>query len=327
MIYTDLYNEVLIKPCQEGADSLKIVSGYATSAMVSDHLSDLYEKELNAHISLLVGMCPSDGLSLSNHNGFQSIVNSQVNDFKNRFSCSYIYKAPPIHGKLYIWYKDRQLYKAFIGSANYTQNAFYHQRELLAEIHDKNIFDYVQLIEKDSIFCYLPEAETLITIHNDANYYRRHIHEDRQANAADTGTAIEHIIVPLYSRKTGEVQNHAGLNWGHRDNYKREPNQAYIQLPPSVYKSDFFPPAPQCFNVVTDDNKSFLCRRAEKSKEGQTIHTPQNNSFLGEYFRNRLELANGAFVTRQDLKRYGREDVEFYKIGDEYYMDFSPPVI
>jgi hypothetical protein len=34
-------------------------------------------------------------------------------------------------------------------------------------------------------------------------------------------------------------------------------------------------------------------------------------------------LANGAFVKKQDLERYGRTDVVFYKIGDEYYMDFS----
>jgi hypothetical protein len=35
-----------------------------------------------------------------------------------------------------------------------------------------------------------------------------------------------------------------------------------------------------------------------------------------------LGLANGAFVTRNDLERYGRTDVIFYKVGDEYYMDF-----
>jgi HKD family nuclease len=322
MIYKDLYNEVLVKPCQEGADTLKIISGFATSSMAFDHLEDLHEKHLKANIRLLVGMCPSDGLSLSNHHGFQSIVKSGEDAFKDRFSCSYIYKAPSVHSKLYAWYRGKDLYKAFVGSANYTRNAFLKQRELLAEIHDTNIADYLQFIENDSIFCDLDEAETLITIHNDANYYRRHIHEDQYANAADTNTEIEHVLVPLYSTKTGEMQNHAGLNWGHRDNYKRELNQAYIQLPPSVYKSDFFPPAPQSFNVVTDDNKSFLCRRAEKSKEGQTLHTPQNNSFLGEYFRNRLGLANGAFVTKQDLEHYGRIDVLFYKIGDEYYMDF-----
>ena len=45
---------------------------------------------------------------------------------------------------------------------------------------------------------------------------------------------------------------------------------------------------------------------------------------LGEYFRNRLGLANGAYVHSSDLMTYGRTDVAFYKIDEEqYYMDFS----
>ena len=322
MIYSNLYNEILIKPCQEGADILKIISGYATSAMAFDHLTDLHERHLEINISLIVGMSSSDGLSLSNHQGFLSIVSSKADIFKNRFSCSYIYKAPPVHSKLYAWYKDKQLYKAFTGSANYTQNGFYRQRELLVEINDRseNIAEYYQLLEKDSIFCDLPEAETLICIHNDSNYYRQHIHEDRHIKANAGNSEVEYVKISLLSSKTGEVQNRGGLNWGQRPG--REPNQAYIQLSPEVYKSEFFPKAPQSFTVVTDDDKSFICRRAEKDEQGQAIHTPQNNSLLGEYFRNRLGLANGAFVTRQDLENYGRTDVVFYKIGDEYYMDF-----
>ena len=320
MIYTDMYNEVLIKPGQEGANSLKIISGYATSVMASDHLEDLHEKRLNICISLLVGMCPSDGLSLSNHRGFQSIISSQKKDFKDKFVCSYIYKAPPVHSKLYVWYKDKNIYKAFIGSANYTRNAFFNNRELLAEIHDSNINEYCQLLEGDSIYCNLSEAETLVCVHNDGKYYRRHIHEDKSSNLEIPEHEVENVRVSLLSSRTGEVQNQGGLNWGQRD--RREPNQAYIQLPPEVYNSDFFPKAPQSFTVVTDDDKSFICRRAQKDEQGQAIHTPQNNSYLGEYFRNRLGLANGAFVTRTDLERYGRTDVVFYKIGDEYYMDF-----
>lgn len=57
---------------------------------------------------------------------------------------------------------------------------------------------------------------------------------------------------------------------------------------------------------------------------GAGIETPHNNSLIGEYFRNRLGLPNGAFVKKEDLIRYGRTDVTFYKIDDEnYYMDFS----
>jgi hypothetical protein len=122
--------------------------------------------------------------------------------------------------------------------------------------------------------------------------------------------------------RTGEVQNTGGLNWGHRD--KRNRNEAYIQLPPEVYKSDFFPVKPQHFTVVTDDSKTFICCRAHKGRTGEAIETPHNNSLLGEYFRNRLGLPNGAFVTRSDLEKYGRTDVIFYKFDNEnYYMDFS----
>ena len=46
---------------------------------------------------------------------------------------------------------------------------------------------------------------------------------------------------------------------------------------------------------------------------------------LGEYFRNRLDLANGAFITKADLERYGRTDVTFIKVDDEqYFMSFAP---
>ena len=59
---------------------------------------------------------------------------------------------------------------------------------------------------------------------------------------------------------------------------------------------------------------------------GKGIETPQDNSEIGRYFRNRLGLANGAYISVSDLKKYGRTDVVFYKLDDEnYVMDFSRP--
>jgi hypothetical protein len=323
MIYQDLYYETLIRPCEEGANHLKIISGYATSAMAFHHLEELRSNKLDINISLLVGMCPTDGLSVSNHRGFQNIVNSI--EYKNKFLCSYIYKTPSVHSKLYIWYKDKAFYKSFIGSANYTQNAFYHQREALAEITDKNILNYYQTLEADSIYCDELEAEDLIRIYNDKNYYRNHMHEEMDnagIESIPSQNEVENRTISLLSKKMEEVQRVGGLNWGHRD--KRNRNEAYIQLPPDVYKSDFFPAKPQHFTVVTDDSKTFICCRAQKGKTGDAIETPHNNALLGEYFRNRLGLPNGAFVTRKDLEHYKRTDVTFYKFDNEnYYMDFS----
>jgi hypothetical protein len=329
MIHTNLYNEVLINPCLEGADTLKIISGYATSAMAFHHLEELKKKKCNVHISLLLGMCPTDGIYLSNHRGFLNIINS---DYSNKFTCGYIFRYPPVHSKLYIWYKKDKLYKSFIGSANYTQNAFSKkQREVLAEINDSNVINYFSMVEKDSIYCDNQEAEQLIRIYSDKNYYRTHLRKEMEGgnimvvpslNESDKRTIL------LVDRRTGKVQNVAGLNWGHRkNNPNRNRNEAYIQLPPEVYRSNFFPPSPQHFTVTTDDSKTFICRRAQKTgTTGTAIETPHNNALLGEYFRNRMGLANGAFVTRQHLDNYGRIDVTFYKLDDEnYFMDFQSP--
>ena len=74
--------------------------------------------------------------------------------------------------------------------------------------------------------------------------------------------------------------------------------------------------------TITDDRHTLLLRVEQQNNKA--ITTPLSNALLGEYFRNRLGLHNGAYVTVNDLKRYGRTDVTFYKIDEEqYYMDFS----
>ena len=123
---------------------------------------------------------------------------------------------------------------------------------------------------------------------------------------------------------SGNTGHGSNLNWGIRKNgTKRNPNQAYLAIRGALRSSDFFPHAPQRFTVLTDDGYIFTCTRAQQSEKA--IETPQDNSELGRYFRNRLGLADGAYVAYADLLRYGRTSVTFYKLSDEeYVMDFSP---
>ena len=123
--------------------------------------------------------------------------------------------------------------------------------------------------------------------------------------------------------KKGDVPARGGINHGQR--HGRNRNQAYLQLLPEVYHSEFFPPNPQHFTVVSDDSKVFICVRREKDKDGQTIHIPLNNAHFGEWLRNRLGLNDEEFISKQALLNYGRTSITFYKIDNEnYYMDFAP---
>lgn len=131
-------------------------------------------------------------------------------------------------------------------------------------------------------------------------------------------TEIKKIIVPLLD-KNNEPQY--GLNWGQRTG--REPNQAYIQLPIEVYRSDFFPKKPEHFFIHTDDGLDIKFTRAQKTDEGTALQTPDDNSYFGKYIRDRLGIPHGQEITAKDILNYGCTKITFFKINDKYYMDFS----
>lgn len=327
MLTTNLFEEVLIKPITEGADKLLIVSGFATAAMAYRHLDRISEQEKSVEVELIVGMCKQVGIPLSNHKNFQKLVQE---DFAGRFQCSYVHTRPPVHTKLYIWLKEGKPFKAFTGSANYTQFAFTIQREMLEECNAEKGLEYFNEISAESIYCNHLEIEDYITIYSDKQYYRRFFEKSDiiEKEALDPNRVTDprpSARVSLLMRN-GEVHNTAGLNWAFRPEGKAQRsnlNEAYIALRPDVYKSDFFPPRSVEFSVLTDDGISLIFSRGQKSN-ASAISTPQGNALLGEYFRNRMGLPYGTKITRQHLENYGRTDVEFFKNDDETYeMDFS----
>lgn len=314
-----------MQPVQNGCNKLYIVSGYATSAMAFHHLNELNNHgSTNVALKLIIGMTSSDGISFGNHRGFRQIMS---NDFAGRFECSYKINTPPIHTKLYLWFENDIPRFGFLGSANYTQTAFNtaRQGEAFTECQVYEALDYYNGLIGDTIYCTHPDSENLIKIYND-RFYRRRERESSETTTPEVPQApdvstLENVTISLLDGD-GNLPQRSGLNWGQRPEEHREPNQAYIRLPSSVYNTEFFPPVRAHFTVLTDDNRVLICARAQQN--GKAIHTPHNNSLIGEYFRNRLNIPNGNRVTLEDLRNYGRTDLTFYKIDDEtYYMDFS----
>lgn len=114
--------------------------------------------------------------------------------------------------------------------------------------------------------------------------------------------------------KNGDVQY--GLNWGQRDN--RDPNQAYLQLTPEIYRSDFFPPKGVYFVVETDDNETIIFNRAQKDI-GCALQTPENNAILGKYIRKRLGIKDGVEIGKADILKANATFFTFTKTGNKRY--------
>lgn len=168
------------------------------------------------------------------------------------------------------------------------------------------------------------EADTIICNHNEVEEYVKFYKDQKitQFKQETNHSSSEKVTLSLLTSR-GDVGYGSGINWGIRRNgTKREPNQAYISVPSKIARSGFFPLDKAHFSAITDDHKQLILRIEQDNNKALT--TPLNNSLLGEYLRNRIGVANGAFVNKADLERYGRTDVTFYKIDDEQFlMDFS----
>ncbi len=315
----NLFERVLFEPVNNGANKLFIVSGYATANMAIRHFEYAKTQKKTIEINLIAGMYIQDGILKNNHISFKELHNGRDGVI---FNCNYINSIPPVHSKVYSWFKDEIPVAGFIGSANYTQNAFSNSmREVLSQIDASECKQYYDKLLGDSLTCIDPNVEKYISFYEKKQRETRDTEETSEADIDDSLRidGLEMVTLSLVD-KDGEVPSRSGLNWGQREG--REPNQAYINIPAPLGRTNFFPERYVVFTVLTDDEKQLICVRAQDGGKG--LHSTLNNSHLGEYFRNRLGLANGSFVSRKDLLKYGRTDVDFYKIDDEtYYLDFS----
>lgn len=308
----DIVEKILFEPISTGADKLCILSANATPSMVSWLMTTYSERNIeNISIELIIESVVDDGIDYVSHEGFKELQKSSISGDSRRFICSYLYQPPAEKKNYFIWLKEKIPVQAFACSYDFTQASFLRGRRgsFTSRIAAYAYKLYENMADR-TIYCTHSEVEDYVVI--------------RSSNSSllDSSERTKNqVFLPLITKKTGEPGKKSGLNWGQRN--KRNKNEAYIPLPSKIAKSGFFPLNKQHFLVVTDDHHT-LQLRVEQGND-KAITTPASNAQLGEYFRNRLGLANGAYVHTRDLQAYGRTDVSFYKIDEEqYYMDFSP---
>lgn len=313
MYTADIAEKILFAPIKMGADHLCILSAHATPAMASWLLKSYDEQNISGiSIELIIGTTVDEGISTAYHEGFKKLHGSRYSNNFGSFSCSYIYNPPVLRNNLYIWLKNNIPFCAFSGELEFTQNSFL--QNLHETVMESSAFDAYTVFEeavRHSAYCTYSEIEEDIII------YQSPASKNLQESKLGMQNIIQLSLLTSRGNKTGK---RSGLNWGQRN--KRNKNEAYIPLPSKIAKSGFFPLNKQHFIALTDDHCALLLRVEQQNDKA--ITTPASNAQLGEYFRRRLKLNNGAFVHAEDLIAYGRTDVTFYKIDDEqFYMDFS----
>lgn len=318
LISTNLFEEILVNPIKNGATELYVVTGYASASMVTKHFeyaaNDL-KKEIS--IDLHIGMAGRDGLPRSTLLGLQAIPRQNAGQ---SFNCTLTTKGDSNHSKIFVWCDAQGPVSAFLGSSNYTQVGFgldpnsLSHKELCVEIDSNEAFDYVMKASSGSIGYLNPDLQSYVELTDES---------PRAKLLSKASSMVELPLVQMSGANAGQVHEKSGLNWGQRDN--RERNQAYIPIPAAIARSGFFPAKGVHFQITTSDGQAFICRVAQDGDKA--LETPFDNSILGKYFRTRLGVPLGEFVTTQDLLKFGSTAVTFRKIDQEnYLMEFEPGI-
>ena len=309
MITDNLYKQILIDPASSGNDELFIVSGYSSATFLSRHLNEIMQINPEIRLNLLIGMHQKR----NDHSAYLNIKNL----YPNCFYGYYYSGRPGVHSKTYSWVKDGVPNIGFSGSANYSQYGFFNtmQQNQMVEDDPSLIKNYFETLREDSLNIedYIPTEDDSPDMVN--------VEGSLAPGTIEWIKYNESVRISLLS-KNGELPGRSGLNWGQRPELGRNPNQAYLSIRSEARKEGFLPEKSFTFTLLTDDNKTLDCVVAQDGRKA--IHTTNDNSELGKYFRDRLNIQSGSLVVKDDLIKYGRTDFLLRKLDDEtFYLDFS----
>lgn len=309
-------------------DELIIISGYIGPSPI-ERLSTL---PINS--TVIYGMYGSQSISSKLHDTLVKLNNSADNT-------TILYSQIPIHSKCYVWRHKGVITSALIGSANFSTNGLTIPfRETLAETTTDTFLplnQYIKQIINNSLLCTDSSIEqSIVSISPILNTTNINLNIEENKN---TCTMI------LYDPRTGEVPSASGLNWCHSNGHTSA-NDGYIPIRRNHIKTypNLFPPKQSTplsttggrphrqndsIEIIWDDG-TIMQGLLEGSQAVNGVQYPKNlcsfpsKGILGLYIRTRLGLPPGSIVTREDLIKYGRDNIEISLLENgTYYIDFS----
>ena len=321
MLYKENLEDLIFTRHEDfDVDQLVIVSGYIGPNPI---------KKLNSiplKCSVVYGM-------YGERNCVNSALHKQVLNHQSFYNnINIYYSKSAVHAKAYIWLLDQKPVTALIGSANFSIKGLNTPwREILSDADNEAIFklnEYKNRIIEDSLLC---NSDDVAICTGKA--------KDIEDEIFDPSICKMTLLDP----RTNETHLGHGLNWGHSVGSHVNIDDASIPIRSNHVKNypDFFPQKQSTFSqeieggrqhrhndpieIMWDDGTLMqgLLEGNRRNLPKQISSFPKKN-IIGIYFRERLGLSKGEFITKKHLESYGRTDISVSLVEDGiYYFDFS----
>ena len=158
----------------------------------------------------------------------------------------------------------------------------------------------------------------------------KHKHDLITKSEFDPHMRIEdYIVLPLYSYRSGVVEEKSGLNMWNAGGRKRDVNEVYIPIPTFVHKKK-----PEFFKYKDDESrktdsfKVILPNKRELSMKvtqggGKALQSDPNKELGKWILRDVLQIPEKQLASKEMLDEIGIDSVQLSKVKDNlYYLDF-----
>ncbi|MEX6321353.1 phospholipase D family protein [Staphylococcus haemolyticus] len=308
-----MYSNVLKENCVK-FKTLNIISGYASASFLT-RIIDSYP-QLN--INLYIGMS-QEGIITENHNKYIQIMNKH-----DRVNVYYQVIGELTHIKLYSFSKE-EVFKNFMGSANFTENGLIYNNELLCEFND-SINKLLKKQHENSMLCNSPNIRKYINFvdnklqsedkYNEMDKIRSKIEYFNKQN--DICSNINTEMTDKYIKLPIVIPKKASFMW-ETSGINAKFGNKFSHLVMSNYNSsklqEFF--NEELVNYIYDfENTNMFCEL--KGTFNRELHFIDMDIY--DYFRKLIGLKEITPITHEHLEYFGYKYFTFKKIEQNKYL-------
>lgn len=313
-------------------DKMIALVGYASSSF----LLKILEMYPDLNLELYIGMA-KEGINESDHTHYKSL--SQHFNVKVYYQIRPINEKQHTHLKAYTFFsKDKA--ETYVGSANFSENGFIYNRELLTKIDDD--FESERVAQREaSILCTDPAVDNNIKF-----YVNKKDRKDSEQDSLISGSLMmteeennqntqEKVKSKISLKDFYHRQNIIYLDtfevtiafnrkfnsaWFRRGiNEKLHGNRSYLGHSPQDKLHNLFP-EDKILKFFTDDGLELTAEMS--GPYNRYLYLVKEDWY--DYIVNRIGIHYGVPIANEDLQLIGQDKLKFTRLNeDEYFMEIK----
>lgn len=327
IITTDLYHRILEKNLTD-YKKIRIVSGYGSASFLRKILSNYSNIELDIYIGMA-----QQGISKLNHKGYLEIMSEykKVNVF-------YQVNGDLNHMKLIEFYNSATK-KAYIGSANFTENGYVRQKECMSLLN-ANLDEIFKQQQKNSLVCTSEGIDKYISFFddqlNDSEQVEGFMIPEKKKFVNKNTTSNSFEVFQMKSKKELMIQSDMEFfnyfkipivlpkerdpHWQSKgiNSWTKNVEPRLKETPKLTFESLY--PKDELFEIELENGYVFeACLTGKFNRELKIL-----NGNIFEIIRQRLNLLKETPISYEMLKERGVTEVSFVRLNEKkYYMYFE----